>query len=192
MALYQQITREPDQDPFEFDSVFELFDSYLSRLVHHRNVTFPDKLRKTIMDFSQQLVTSIPDKDLTVVGIHGDFAPINILIHNDEITVMDIEPAKYGLIYWDPIYFNGHLNSLLENPIYRPATLATLQNAFIDGFGTALDPSKGVVTLCLIHNVILSLLYLATHRKDVNWSRRLYDKIRYKKHVQWLQKTCRC
>jgi len=126
LALFQQITREPDRDPFEFAPVIELFDSYLSRLVSHQKVSFPDKLRKRIINFCRQLVLSIPDSDRTVTGIHGDFAPVNILIHNDEITVLDIETPKYGLVYWDSIYFHYHLSSLLEIPIYRPATVAGL------------------------------------------------------------------
>jgi hypothetical protein len=191
LALFQQITREPDRDPFEFDSVIELFDSYLSRLVYYRNVTFPDEFRKRIIDFCWQLVLSIPNDDRIVVGIHGDFGPGNILVQNDEITVLDIETPKYGLIYWDSTYFHNFLNRLLEIPIYRPATIAKLQKAFIRGFGTSLEPSKKAVTLCMIHNVIQSLLYLAYHRENVTWYRKLFDKILYKKHIQWLRKTCR-
>lgn len=190
LALFQQITKEPEQPQFEFNSMIERFDLYLSRLVNHRNIPFPEALRKRIINFCQHLALSLPEEDRIVAGIHGDFAPVNILIHHNEVTVLDIEAPKYGLLYWDATYFHSHLRTLLENPIYRPATVVKLQEAFAQGFGRSLDPTKKVIVLCEIHNVIQSLLYLATHRNEVNWYRKIYDSMRYKKYVQWLQKTC--
>ncbi len=191
LTLFQQITRTPEQDPYDLSTIIELFDSYLSKLVNHPNGMFPGEYQEQVIDFCRQLVLSIPDDDRVVSGIHGDFAPVNILIQNGEITVLDLETPKYGLMYWDSTYFHYHLSTLLEIPIYRPATVAKLQQAFVHGFGTPLDPSKPAVTLCMIHNVIQSLLYLAEHRQNVNWYRKLYDSILYRKHIQWLQNTCR-
>lgn len=191
LAIFQQITRRPDLDPCEFDSFIETLDSSLSTLIHKQNSMFSNEFRQRIIGFCQQLILSIPDEDRMVSGLHYDFAPVNILIHEDKITVLDLEDLRNGVIYYDSIYFYYHLNLLLETPIYRPATVAKLQKAFIEGFGTLLDLSKNVVTLCLIHNVIDSLLYLSHHREHVSWYKKLYDKLLYKKHIHWLQNVCR-
>ncbi len=183
LALFQQITKNPDCDLYKFDSIIELFDTYLSRLERRQNITFPGKFREKIIDFCQQLVLSIPDEDRIVTEIHGDFAPVNILVHNDEIIVLDIETPKYGPIYWDVTYFHYHLSTLLDVPIYRPTTITRLQEAFMQGCEISLDPSKKVVTLCTIHNVIISLLFLVYHREHVSWYRKLYDRILYKKLI---------
>lgn len=190
LAIFQQITRRTDLDLFDFNSMLELLDTYLSRLEQHQSLNFPPQLRKQVLEYCRQLIPQIPNEDRIVSGNHRDFAPINMLIHNDEITVLDIEPPEYGTIYRDATHFYHQLNTLQEVPIYRPATITQLQEAFVQGFGTSLDPSKKVVALYMIQNVIQSLLYLAVDRKNVNWYNRLYDKILLKKHISWLRKVC--
>lgn len=198
LALFQQITRRPELDPFKFNQMIELLDTYLSRLVQRQYDTFPDKFRKMIIEYCQQIISLIPEEDRIVSGNHGDFCPGNILIHNDEIIVLDIEPAEYGTIYRDSTYFYHYLNSLLELPIYRPTIVTQLQKAFVQGFGISLDASeKKMITLYMIQNIIQSLLYLAFDRQDISrynklpWYNKLYDKILFKKYVHWLQKECR-
>ena len=190
LALFQQITRRPDLDPFEFDAVLELLDDYLSRLVSRQNVTFSEELRRKIITYCQQLILLIPEEDRIVAGNHRDFAPGNILFHDDEIIVLDVEPEEYGTIYRDATYFFHYLIRLQEIPIYRAITITKLQQAFVQGFGTSLDPLKSVVTLYGIQNTLQTLLHLAIDREHVSWYHRVYDKILFKKQVHWLQKIC--
>jgi len=191
LSIFQQITRRQDLEPFDFDPIIHYLDSLLVKLVYHQKSHFSNEFRTKIINFCQQLIECVPESDRMVAGIHGDFAPVNILVHKDEIVVLDLELPKYGIIYWDSSYFYYHLSTLLEIPIYRPVTIAKLQDSFIKGFGTPLHQTKEAVLLCTIHNIIQSLLYLTYHRQNVNWYRRLYDRICYKKCINKLRKLCK-
>ena len=191
LTLFQQLSiKETKNIPYDFGAKIEMYDFHLKRLVHSQNNTFPDELRKRIVDFCWQLVPSIPKRDCGIVGVHGDYAPVNILMHNDEITILDIETPKTGIVHWDSTYFAYHLSSLLENPIYRPMTIAKLKKAFFQGVGQSIKPSEKIVTFCMIHHVIQALLYIDVHRKNVHWHKKMYDKILYNRHIHWLKKTC--
>lgn len=59
--------------------------------------------------------------------LHGDLRPENILINNNEFSIIDWELACYGDILWDSVYFVGWLiyNYLLEisSPILNKQTI---------------------------------------------------------------------
>jgi hypothetical protein len=192
LALFQRMTRAPEQDPFEFHAIITKLETYLADLAYEPPLAVPKEFRQRILTHCQRLAQSIPDQDRSVVGIHGDFAPVNILTDHSAITVIDIGAPKFGIVYWDASYFYYHLETLLELPIYRPTTVRKLQQAFLQGFGVSLEPTKHVVNLCLIHNMVNSLLYYTEHRKQVNWSRKVYDRIRYRRYIQQLCQLCHC
>ncbi len=190
LAVFQHITKDSSPGQFDGQQMMALFDELLGKLVRHPNADFSDEFKHNVLQACQRFIDDMPEKDREISGLHGDFAPVNILIHDGHITVLDIETPQYGLIYWDAAYFHYQVNSLTDVPIYRPAAIRTMQESFLAGLGKPLDFSQHAVLICLVHNIIQSLLYFAEHRRHVAWYKKIYDTIRYKKHVQWLRHVC--
>jgi Ser/Thr protein kinase RdoA (MazF antagonist) len=68
-----------------------------------------------------------------VVGYHCDFAPYNVLLSPDRVSVIDFEGLQEGLIYEDICYFIGMIDSL---PAYHlDARMAErIKDCFLQGY----------------------------------------------------------
>jgi hypothetical protein len=135
LAAIQQATREVSRyDPAE---LIEYIDVRMQRLLESGRVPFSAADRRQILRFLEAAIAAVPLEQLGLCGCHSDYAPFNVLAAAEKITVADFTMFKPGSVYNDLTYFYHRLEGYLHKPVYRPQTIARLQEEFLRGYTAA-------------------------------------------------------
>jgi len=140
LAAIQKATREVSRfDPAELP---EYIDERLQRLVESLQTPFSATDRRQIVKFLKQAIPAIPSEQFGLCGVHGDYAPFNVLATAEKITVVDFTMFKVGSVYNDLTYFYHRLEGYLHKPVFRVTTIRRLQNAFLTGYADAMEKTQ--------------------------------------------------
>jgi hypothetical protein len=97
-----------------------------------------------LAEFCADQLESDGARRFPVVGEHPDYTPDNVLCSSDSVTVLDFTSFRLGCASSDVARFLAALAFLGKNPLYRPATIRTLADAFLGGYGWQdLGPTPG-------------------------------------------------
>jgi len=81
------------------------------------------------------------------VGVHGDFTPVNVFVHQGRVTLFDFVNFHWGHMFEDVSRFVGYTYFLQKDPLsFRPIDISALISAFLEGYrlpGWRTDPVLG-------------------------------------------------
>ncbi|MEW6096850.1 MAG: hypothetical protein AB1567_10050 [bacterium] len=189
LRIFQKITQKEKNGKLNLDSIIEYVDIRMKKMADNPNVKFSKILREEVIKYFEKQKRCIKDSDLIISGIHGDFAPVNIIIDGDRIICSDFNMSMYGSTYHDLTRFYHQLQLFLYKPIFRPKTILRLQKSFLGGYGVELDIiSQPIFKLFMIQHVICHYFGLVMLKRRP-WREHLYNKLVCRRHLQWLIKT---
>jgi tRNA A-37 threonylcarbamoyl transferase component Bud32 len=140
----------------------EYVDVRLRRLVAER--IWPAKRRQDVLRHLDLLALQVPQAELQEVVLHADFAPGNILVSKDRVTVLDLAMVQRGSRLHDLSRLFLQLDVFRAKPQFRAATVAALQSALLRGY-------DGTLTSSLPLFRFLSMLHRVNHSLTLSLSR---------------------
>jgi len=77
-------------------------------------------------------------------GLHGDFTPVNVFVHDGDLTLFDFVNFALGHPYEDLSRFLAYTAFLRKDPLsFSSGEVSELCRAFLDGYGIANDERQG-------------------------------------------------
>jgi len=77
-------------------------------------------------------------------GLHGDFTPVNVFVHDGDLTLFDFVNFALGHPYEDLSRFLAYIAFLPKDPLsFRAGEVSELCRAFLDGYGIGDDERQG-------------------------------------------------
>jgi thiamine kinase-like enzyme len=107
-----------------------------------------------LVTFCEDQLRRVEGRDFSVVGIHPDFQPDNVLVSPAGVTVMDFTSFQYGSIYNDVARFLASLDFLTKNPLYSRAKIQNLMAAFLRGYGWSQNELSPALTVYLVRSMV--------------------------------------
>ena len=92
------------------------------------------KLNLAVSNLVEKHLHAIDDKATIISTFHGDFGPGNLIICDDNVTVLDFSDSNTGSIYRDIASFYQSLNNFKHNFKYNKRKIEILQQAFLNEF----------------------------------------------------------
>jgi hypothetical protein len=133
-----------------------------------------------ILMYLERKLRAVDRKSIYACGVHGDFGPSNILIHADQVTVLDFAMYNIGLPYTDPSYLYQRMEGFLTKPFFRRGTIALLQQSFLDGYQTTFDPKHPMFEISRVRHMVNRLVDL-TNTNRLPTLKMLYQHWQYTK-----------
>lgn len=93
-----------------------------------------NKAHKLVSEFSQQ--------DFEKKAKHNDYAPWNLMFHNNQIIGFDFADCEMDSKFYDLYYFNRALNSFKLKPIKKRSLIELSKQCFINGYGSDSDVNE--------------------------------------------------
>jgi len=146
-----------------------------------------ETMRSTVLDFlKKKLVLSAPERE-SACSVHGDFSLSNILVAPDQMTVLDFAMYRKGPRQFDPAYFYQHLEDFLTNPLFLKKTIASLQDAFLEGYQSHFDKRDPLFMAYHLRNAVNHLVDLS-RTSQLSLIKKLYQKRQYRQYFSSLKK----
>ena len=200
LATMQKVTAEAAR--FDPTGLLEYIDERLQRLVKSEETPLAATDRQQIIKFLEHAIAAIPMPQLGLCGTHGDYAPFNVLATAEKITVADFTMFKAGSVYNDLTYFYHRLEGYLHKPVFRPATVQRLQEAFVAGYGAAMGNSKSppgnndvLFKIFWIKHIVNNYSAIMRRRvlakgKTPSWPVQLFNRHVFQRYNRCLQQFC--
>jgi Phosphotransferase enzyme family len=131
-----------------------------------------------VLKYLEMKVRAVDRGSIYTCGVHGDFGPSNILVHLDQVTVLDFAMYNMGLPYTDPAYLYQRLEGFLTKPFFRPGTIAVLQQSFLDGYQSTLDVIHPMFEISRVRHMVNRLVHL-TNTSRLSAIKMLYQRWQY-------------
>ena len=147
---------------------------------------FNPRLRRQVLNYLERQALLVTDPDLRLCGVHGDFCPSNILIHGEEVTVLDFEMFKVGSVYQDVTYYLRHLETFRQKPTFRPKTISILRQALLGGYDKDIDATSPIFTLFKLRHIICHLVDILD-APGQPFHKRLFNKTIARRYIQGLK-----
>jgi hypothetical protein len=200
LAAIQKVTM--NETRFDPASLAEYIDVRLHRLMESDSVPFTAADRQQILRFLAEAIPAIPAAQLVQCGCHSDYAPFNVLAAPEKITVVDFTMFKVGSVYNDLTYFYHRLEGYLHKPIYRPATIRRMQEAFLQGYVEANGrptwraESDLLFKVFWIRHVVNNYSAIMRQRvvitgRHLSLPARLFNRYVFHRYTRWLNDACR-
>lgn len=129
--LRQSPSMEGD-DVLGMQTIVHLVSGRLEEL-HSASVLDEQELHGLLAHVDRQAAEVKPE-ELSVVGVHGDFFPGNLLIQGATVYGIDFVMFRSGPTYFDATYFVYQLETLKAHPAYPASTIEVLKRAFLKGY----------------------------------------------------------
>lgn len=144
---------------------------------------------RAVRDYVESVNNTLHGKHITVSNVHSDFIPVNIIIHQDSITVIDFSDFKSGAPYRDAASFLFALDCYRQNPLFVTLKIQSLKKAFLDGLGwNNVEDQAQIFNLFNVREILGHLLQISS-RYDRNPIDRLkLFRLKMFSHRQLLEK----
>ena len=163
LKIFQESTIKGDArlDPEE---LVQYIDVRLQKLVARSAIPFSEKLRSRILTYLEAKAVQVAAVDLGIAGVTGDFVPANVLVDRERVAVLDFGMFNYGSTFQDLAQYYQHIDFFRQKPVYSPAMISELQEAFLRGYDPNFDSSKVLFDVFRIR-AIVNRLSATTVRK---------------------------
>ena len=134
----------------------------------------------------EQMMNMVSKSSLAVCGVHGDFAPQNILCSEDRLIVIDLFSYHEGIVCFDAIDFLLFLDIRKNSPVQSSKRINLLINAFWQGYGDKYELSEVQSDLSEFYHRIRNLHQMVFPEPGVQWNRPFIRNAIIKSHIRWL------
>jgi aminoglycoside phosphotransferase (APT) family kinase protein len=141
-------------------------DVRLQELAARQRRAFGEAERAEALAFFDTQSASLKPDDLTVVPVHGDLCPPNILVREDGVTVLDLAMSGDGTRYQDLTHLYFHLERAGRRLHFGRRIMGRLKTALLSGFDPALDPRDPLFRIMMLQHVACYLTQ-TEHRQSV-------------------------
>jgi hypothetical protein len=114
--------------------------------------------------------------DLRLTAVHGDFSLSNIMHDGRRVVAIDFSRFGVGSIYYDITRVYHQFGLLLHKPWFRPATVARLRQALIEGYQPGLRADHPPFRLFLIQHLLCHWQGLLKTSSRVPWQVRGFNR----------------
>jgi len=191
LSKFQRYTASDAADRFSLGVMRTYNDRRLQTLARTGFRGFGEAERGKTLRLFDRLAESIADRELNVVGVHGDFSLGNVLVSSKYVTVMDFPTFTTGSPFHDLTYFYDNLQKLALSWRCRALVIAHLSRDFLAGYGEDVDVLAPMFRLFQLQHVLCNLSSMATQRKWPwwrRWGRRCSYYYRLeRRHFLWLR-----
>jgi tRNA A-37 threonylcarbamoyl transferase component Bud32 len=133
-----------------------------------------------VLKFLERKLSTADCASMRTCGVHGDFGPSNILVHADQVTVLDFAMYNIGLPYIDPSYLYQRMEGFLTKPFFRRSTIEFLQRSFLDGYQPNFDLHHPMFEISRVRHMVNRLVDL-TNADRLSGIKILYQRWQYTK-----------
>lgn len=139
----------------------------LCRQIHSLIRWLPQRTRRRILHLTDAMAARLTSADLQRCRTHGDYAPHNILVSRDDLTVLDpafppevVSLGNFCAPYEDVARFCGFLCGIHTEEVTCPGRAALIDcflEAYGEGTGTTMDRHTPGLTLWLMKYLLLMM-----------------------------------
>ena len=188
LRIFQRLTEQPIRAKLSVAHLIEDIDRRLKRLESRAQIS--SVWRSRILRYLEKQAALVGESDLGLCGVHADFSPSNVLVNGNEVIVLDFTMYRVGSVYHDLTYFHRYFDNFLHKPIFRSATIAALQDSFLKGYGTTVNPASPIFRLFKMRHVICHLVGIVELPGSA-LHQRWFNKRVARRYRKWLaQVTC--
>lgn len=153
-----------------------------------KNGLLSETFANQILDlFSENNLQGIQDKDPGMVLAHCDFAPGNILVGNNGISVIDFARTQPWSPHLDISHLYHHIDLFKYKPIFSPKYLAQLKDALLEGYGQPNLYDNKLFKLFLVQHKLCMLSYFS-RKNEHSFKSNMYHKIIIRDVKRWIRK----
>jgi tRNA A-37 threonylcarbamoyl transferase component Bud32 len=135
----------------------QYLDDRLARLATRRWPGISGRQRTALLDYFDARASRLTAADLIQARSHGDFNPENIIVNGESVGVVDFSMSQPAPRLLDVTHLYVGLDVLRRRPWYRPATLASVMTALLEGYDPGLDPSQPMFELLALQHGVARL-----------------------------------
>jgi len=114
----------------------ERISVYLKKVADETGKLINSKLVTALENKAHKLVSEFSKQDFERKAKHNDYAPWNLMFHNQQIVGFDFADCEMDSKFYDLYYFNRALNSFKLKPIKKRSLIELSKQCFIDGYGS--------------------------------------------------------
>jgi hypothetical protein len=190
LRYFQKFTGVSEEGSESLQPVIERFESRLDLI--ERSEHFGDEKKKRLMETARDLLDQTA-KDLLglripVSGCHTDFHPLNVLVSDKGVTVIDFMGYRRGCVALDVLKTLVLLEDEMSSLFASAYRVGILKERFLEGYGVMLSIPLPALILCEAMERILSIAgSITTTKRFSRIHHRLEERLRIKKLIKWLE-----
>ena len=177
-------------DHYIFPQLLKYNGLRLAKLSENDGRYFNEMMHREILLLMETLCKQYDKKELLHVGLHGDFAPSNIRVSEDNLYLLDFCNFKKGLIYEDIAYFLTY--TLIDCLMYvtNMKKYNILRKAFLNGYSAQLD--QGLLDLFMLKHLVNYAwgTFMRMEDKRFKIVKKYFDRRIYFKSIKQISLIC--
>ena len=142
-------------------------DVRLQELAANGRGRFTESDRAAALAFFDDQWARVRPEDLTLVPIHGDLCPSNILVSIDGVTVIDLGMSTDGTRYHDLAHMFLHVKLAGRRLRLGRRSLDRLETALLRAFDASLTPDAPLFRIMLLQHAICYLAQIARQEREL-------------------------
>lgn len=190
LLRFHLATREADRI-FSLDEMRAYIDQRLVRLADSGFLGFSAGDRDRLLEFFDTQALRVPDEDLAVAAIHGDYSPGNLMVSAARLVIIDFPRPLVGSLYHDVGHLHLHLEALAQHPRYSRRVARTLCRALLKGFEDPGLPERGIFRLFEAQHATCSLAEHVDEPAVPGFAGRLVQRYVHRKKLERLRRLSR-
>ncbi|MFT6733280.1 MAG: tRNA A-37 threonylcarbamoyl transferase component Bud32 [Polaribacter sp.] len=112
---------------------------YLKKVSDETGSLIKSDLVNALENKAHKLVSDFSESDFQRKAKHNDYAPWNLMFHNNQIVGFDFADCEMDSKFYDLYYFNRALNSFKLKPIKKHSLIELSKKYFFEGYGNTID-----------------------------------------------------
>jgi Ser/Thr protein kinase RdoA (MazF antagonist) len=173
LRAFQRVTTSPGA-VVSLDDVWRAVELRIERLADLAGPAFDASWRRDVSAAFDRAAREASPDDLAVTGVHGDFAPGNVIADGHRAVLIDLSTLQSGSVWFDLTRFDHQLGLIACKPGFD-GTIARLQHAFREGCG-GVDRDAPLFRLFTIQHVLSHWLGSVKRAGGRPLHERVYDR----------------
>ena len=185
LRVFHDRCNRSDDDYVDYEEIIAYAELRFKKISESGYTPFTRELEQKLQKHYERLRTVFEQQPIRKVTAHSDYCPVNVLVAEKSITVLDFPMMRKAPEYQDAARFYMQLDNLKYKKIYPITTIRELQNSFLKGFDPQLKADDPQFQLMVIQQII-SHLWGLIKKPDKYLHSRLFSRWVCRQHIREL------
>jgi hypothetical protein len=157
LRIFQQTGDGENKTYIQYQNIRDYVDIRLQKLVASGFREFTEGWRGQVLGYFDSMSENYAKQPMEEVLVHGDYCPVNVLVTDTDLVVLDFPMARIGPVFQDVARFYTQLETMKYKRIYPLKLIREMQSAFLTGYKENFSTDDFRLKMMIVQHIVTHL-----------------------------------